>query len=340
MPASRWGDLLRVWPCEECIELARELCGRSITLAQKNGSLARRAALAALASSRRARLSMAVPSFNSLAAEAWACLANAWRVQGPLDRAEAAWPRAERAARRSEAGQPLVAELKATLRRAQRRFPEAEALFRSAVSLYEELSERHLQGRTHLSLAILHSTLGENSVAFREVVEALRHIDRSQDNALYHLALHEQALILADLGQTEQAYFWVKRLEPYYYIYGGELLRLRGQWLKGRLHTKRRDFAEAEHYLEAVRAGFLARDMHYDAALVALDLALVYTEQRKSLPVARLAREMYPVFVSERIPREASFTLLLFHQAAMEVRVDTALLVGWMGELDAQRRQA
>lgn len=229
---------------------------------------------------------------------------------------------------------------KASLRLDQRRLADAASLFGAAAELYKQLGNAHLLGRTRLSLAYLCWTTGELEPALREALEALRHIDRSQDNALYHLALHTQALILADLGHTDRAYFWVEKLEPYYFIYGGELLRLRGQWLKGRLHTQRRDFAEAERYLEDVRAGFLARDMHFDAALAALDLALVYSEQRKSLPVARLAREMYPVFVSKEIPREATFTLLLFHQAAMETRVDASLLATWIAELQTQRRQA
>jgi hypothetical protein len=79
--------------------------------------------------------------------------------------------------------------------------------------------------------------------------------------------------------------------------------------------------------------------MPYDAALVSLDLALVWAENRDFRRVALLASEMYPVFLSQEIPREAAATLLLFADAARERRATLQSIAGTVAELQALGRR-
>jgi len=56
--------------------------------------------------------------------------------------------------------------------------------------------------------------------------------------------------------------------------------------------------------------------MGYDAALVSLHLALLYTKEGRAAAVAELAREMIPIFEAQDIHREALAALTVFRQAA------------------------
>jgi hypothetical protein len=111
--------------------------------------------------------------------------------------------------------------------------------------------------------------------------------------------------------------------------------------VRGRLHAGLCEYAHAVRFLEAARQGFVERRMAYDAALAALDLALVYARCRERLKVRELAVQMYPIFVSEGIAREASAALLLFVEAARELRATPESIGEALGQLEAAgRRQA
>jgi hypothetical protein len=54
----------------------------------------------------------------------------------------------------------------------------------------------------------------------------------------------------------------------------------------------------------------------YDAAMVSLDLALLYLREGRSEDVKALAEEMLPIFQAQDVHREALAALLLFQDAA------------------------
>lgn len=81
---------------------------------------------------------------EDLRGRSWSVLANTWRISGDLPGAERAFARAEEHLRhgtrdRLERAQVLV--LKATLRRVQRRFEDAERLLRRALSIWLSAGE-------------------------------------------------------------------------------------------------------------------------------------------------------------------------------------------------------
>ncbi len=68
--------------------------------------------------------------------------------------------------------------------------------------------------------------------------------------------------------------------------------------------------------LERVRVEFVAAHSGIDAALVSLELAILYLEEGRSSLVRDLAHQIFSVFKSQRLPRETAAALRLFFQAA------------------------
>jgi len=97
--------------------------------------------------------------------------------------------------------------------------------------------------------------------------------------------------------------------------------RLRIVWLRGRIAAGRGKADEAERsYLEA-REGFIRDRVAFDAAMVSLDLAILYARQARWSEVRRLAGEMHKIFEAQAIHREAAAAVLLFQEAAKEEKL-------------------
>lgn len=102
------------------------------------------------------------------------------------------------------------------------------------------------------------------------------------------------------------------------------LVRLR--WLEGKIARELGRLDEAETALGEARNAFLAEDIGIDAALVSLDLAIVYMQRGATSALKELAAEMVPVFHSGAVHPEAYAAVLLFQQAAEAETVTRALL--------------
>ena len=99
--------------------------------------------------------------------------------------------------------------------------------------------------------------------------------------------------------------------------------------------------------LESAEAGFrevqealLNRQLGYDAALVSLDLALLYASEGRTAALKRLASEMIPAFESREVHREAMAALLMFQGACEEERVTIQLARQLADFLQRERRPA
>jgi hypothetical protein len=75
-----------------------------------------------------------------------------------------------------------------------------------------------------------------------------------------------------------------------------------------------------------VRAGFIAEGIGYDAALVSLDLALLYLRQNRTAAVKDLAEEMREIFTAGDVHREATAALVLFQEAARRETLTAELI--------------
>ena len=74
-----------------------------------------------------------------------------------------------------------------------------------------------------------------------------------------------------------------------------------------------------------VQEAFLEKGMGYDAALVSLDLAVLYAQEGRTAEIRQLAGEVMPAFESREVHREAMAALLMFQQACEEERLTVQL---------------
>jgi tetratricopeptide (TPR) repeat protein len=233
-----------------------------------------------------------------------------------------------------------VPEFQAALRRDQRRLQESEVLLREAITRYEQvLHDSHLAGRARISLGTTYLVAGRPAESLRESCEAAIHLDPRREPRFVVGIFHNLSLCLSDLGRKRAAVCLLQTARPLYDLLAGPLFRLRATWLEGRLYLGLKDWLSAAACFEAARRAFIERALRYDAALVALELALVYAENRDFRRVALLAAEMYPVFLSQEIPREASASLLLFADAARERRVTARSIAATIAEISALRHR-
>ena len=259
------------------------------------------------------------PIIEDLRSEAWAHLANAWRIQEDLPATERAFTSAEAHLDRGTGDIQLLAKelaFKASLRRDQGRLEEAQALLREAIALYESLGEACLAAQERMSLGIVSMRMGEISTAAGLVRTATHAIPATEEPAFALGALHNLALCAAEAGSIQRALDLLTSLVPLYAASGDTVLQVRVGWVAGRILAHKEDWEGAACAFELVRREFTHRGLFFDAALAGLELALAYLHVGRVAEVKGLALEMVPVFEAQQIPREASAALLLFVAAA------------------------
>jgi tetratricopeptide (TPR) repeat protein len=239
-------------------------------------------------------------------------LAHSRRIAGDLFGAEQAFRRAEEQLRRGtrdhlERAHVLV--LKAVLRRAQRRFFEAERLLRRALSIWLSAGESKRAIEAMLSWSIVHAEHGEPERAIRLLREASELPAALSDP---HLALaihHNLAMFLIQAEKFLEAEGVLLHIRGLYeQLTGAEL---RQQWVLGLLARGRGRMDEAEALFVELQSIFLKQGLVYDAAQVNLELALVFLETGRTAEAGNLAHEALAVFVGLRVEREALAAFLL-----------------------------
>ena len=317
------------------IERAREASHEGPEAALAAAEEAIRAAERASAS----QLEQAVSA--GLRAEAWAQYANALRVSEAYDAAEKAWRAAERAFRTSLQDASLKATMltmKALLRSAQQEFDRSLLLLRRARTIYRKVGSARGLARVELSTAWTYSYNSKPQRALKHAVKALELVDpyAAPENALG--AMHLVTLCLIDAGETRYAHHYLSLYERAYALAGG-MIEVRSWWLKARLGMASKQWSSSAKVLEALRREFLERNLPYDAALATVDLCVCYAEEGRSSAVWSLAQEMYPIFISMKVPAAASAALLLFIDAARATRPRLGELLELAQKLEPIRRR-
>ncbi len=138
----------------------------------------------------------------------WSFLANTRRISGDLPEAERAFARAEEHLRRGtrdrlERAQTLV--LKATLRRVQRRFEEAERLLRRALSIWLSAGESRGAIEAMLTWSRVYREHGDPARAIRLLREASGLPAALSDSSLAPAIYHHLAVCLFDAGKLLEA---------------------------------------------------------------------------------------------------------------------------------------
>lgn len=257
---------------------------------------------------------------NDLRARTWSFIGNVRRIHSDLRGAEEAFQAAESVLEEAGSGDPLerarLLDLKASLRRAQRRLEEALELLDEAIEIYRKTHDRHLEGRALISQSMIHSYADAPAKAVPLLSRALEMIDSKEEPRLLFTILNILSFNLIALGQYEQASQILPETHRTAREFGSLDDRFRALWIEALLDIGREHLAEAEPKLHAVREHFTQSGIGYNVALVSLDLAKIYLTQGRTAETKRLAAEMHPIFVSRDVQREAIAALLVFQQAA------------------------
>jgi hypothetical protein len=276
-----------------------------------------------------------------LRSEAWAYLANAHRVRGEFEEAEACLEESRQWLAQGS-GDPLLAaryfSLAANLRAHQRQLELAETLFKKAAALYERAGDNHHAGRIHVDLARTFHESGDQSRAISTLYVGASKLDLRRDPSMAILVIHNLAVYLDAAGYPAHALRLLQSLKTRRASRVAQAALLRARWLEARIAATLGLRPLAAETLKQVCTDMLDLQMPYDAALAALELAVVYTEAGKHDEVQSLAEQIYPVFIARAIPREASLALLLFYRSALARTATTEFLGELEGKLKESRK--
>jgi hypothetical protein len=100
-----------------------------------------------------------------------------------------------------------------------------------------------------------------------------------------------------------------------------ELDRIRLRWTEGRIAAGLGRIQQGIDLLTQVRAEFVSRKIWFDAALVTLELAVVFLRQGRTDMVKTLAIHLTPIFQSNGVQKEALAALTLCRKAAEQEKV-------------------
>ncbi len=253
-----------------------------------------------------------------LQARAWAYIGNSRRVRFDFTAAEEAFQTAQSILKkdtRDGLERAILLDLRASLRRAQRRFEDALHLLRRAVAIFREAGERHRAGRSLVNMSTVHHHAGNPAAGIPLLHQALELIDPEREPRLLLCARHNLAFYHAEIGRFVEAHKLYREARPLYRSFNEPWVQNRRSWVRGKIARGLGQSKQAETRFLAARDGFVKEGIPYDTALVSLELALLYAEQGRTEELKRLATEMVPIFTSRHIHREALAALTFLRQA-------------------------
>ena len=270
-----------------------------------------------------------------------ASMANASRVNGDAPQAEEHFRSARYLVIRHSVTEISILarldDLEGSLRMDQHRLSHAEKLLKRAASLYQFMETGVDRARVLFKLAAIHNLQGKVDLAIEGTREALDVLSPEREPWLYMNGRYNLALFLVESGNSRQAAEVLEADADLYKRYSEPWVQLRITGLRGKIAAAQGDFSTAEAAFLAMREGFLQEESGYDAAIVSMDLALLYLRQGRTAELKALAKEMLPIFRSQDIHREAVAALVLFQEALLEEQVTAAFVRELAAYLDAAR---
>lgn len=261
----------------------------------------------------------------ALAIRALAHRANALRVGGDVPAADRSFAAVrDRLAAAALDDTVLHAEIcgmEAALRRDQRRLDEAEALSDRAVLLSRLGHDENALATNLIQRAEIARHREDPAVAADCLREALSLVEESGNRHLLVCAVGTLALLECDGGTYAAAGELVRRHRELLAGDGSTWSLVRLFSLEGRIAHGLGRLAEAEERLLAAHRLCVADELEADAAMMALELAVLYTEQGRFAEVRQLARRIQPALSAREVHREATAALLLFQQAVAAERI-------------------
>lgn len=258
---------------------------------------------------------------------AWAHDGNARRVLGDLRSADESFAIAESWWEAGEDGaadvldyESMLLDFEASLRIAQRRFPEALALLDRLFALHAngrpKYRNPHLAGRALVKKALALQEMEEPEFAVSLLQEAETLVDGRLDLRLLLCLRHNLLRNLVRIESYEEARTLLPDVAVLSREVGNPLDLLRLRWIEGNIAAGVGQTEAAIQILEKLKQEFAERSMVYDAALVSLELTALHAKEGRTAEVKRLSVEMARIFRAQNVPREALAALLFFQKAA------------------------
>jgi tetratricopeptide (TPR) repeat protein len=207
-----------------------------------------------------------------------------------------------------------------------------------AIEVYREARDRHQEGKALIKKGAALSYAGRHAQAARLVRRGLAKIDPFEEPRLMVVARHNLIGCLKGSGHAEEALRILNETRGLYLSLGepSHLVRLR--WMEGKLYRDLGRLDEAESAFREVREDFIRQRIGLEAAMVSLDLAMVFLERGETGEIKRLAAEMIAVFESREDHQRAMAAFLLFQKAAEAEPVTLALLQEVASSLEQAQR--
>ena len=271
-----------------------------------------------------------------LRARALAVRGNARRVLAELRSADADFRKARaclsRSAMEGSRVEAEILDLESSLRRDQRRFEEARQKADRALALYRENQDEHGVGKVFLQKAKILEESNDLAGAIDLLRRPLDWIDPQREPQLYASARYNLLCGLIHAGRHPEASELLSEVRELFRGTAQPLDRVRLRWAEGNIAWGLGRPAEAEAAFREVHEQFLDLKMDINAALVALDLAVLLSEQGRTHELKALALDLLAAFEAREIHRESTAVLILFHRACEEERL-TADLARQLGSL-------
>jgi tetratricopeptide (TPR) repeat protein len=256
---------------------------------------------------------------------AHATLGSVRRGVGDFEGADAAF---EQALQEKQNAPPLVrADLYrrlAYLRLFQRR-PEAHLWIGKALTIHRlegYLVDRHEFGCCLLCRGHIQFELGDAGEALVDISAALNHISLRRDEKPYYAALHNLSVWAVDYGTEAQLFNALEKLKPALHLLAGYKKRhfpkYKLRWLVALVQARLGQTGQAElTYLE-VRKGLLKLRLPFEAAMLSIDLGLLYLRSGRLNDCRRLAGETIKAFQRMASEPNALAALMLWRRSTAE----------------------
>ncbi len=232
-----------------------------------------------------------------------------------------------------------IDHLEGSLRKDQRRFPQAEALLSRAAMLFRISGDGVEAARVLFTLSAVYFQQSRLNKAIEITRTALSKLSPETESRLYLNGRHNLALYLAESGRYGEASVLVAEDEDLYRRFPEPWTQLRLSWLRGKIAAGLGDAEAAERFFVETRQGFLDQGIGYDVAMVSLDLAVLYINDGRTAEVRRIAEEMVALFEAQDVHREALAALRFFLEAVQREEVTAEFVLEIGARLETARRQ-
>jgi tetratricopeptide (TPR) repeat protein len=261
-------------------------------------------------------------------ARAWGELANAHRVADDLDEAGEAFERSFKYLARGTGDEWLQArlyDLQASYLGARRWFVLALGALDVVHAIHQRRGDQHLAGRALISKGIYTDYQGHPVQAIALFREGLSRIDEEADRDLAFTARYNLAICQLECGQLREAraILWPLLRER---SLSGRINRFKALWVKGRIDLGLGELARAGQALLESKAGFEEAGMGFAAALVSLELALVWLNQNRPEQAWEVVTEAKKVFQGLRVHREVLAAVMILQRSIQLGKATTGLV--------------